>query len=55
VFKRVGRNVKMFLITDTIFGVPVSSLIEPVERNPWILGNFGLDSKIACMSKRDTK
>lgn len=45
----------MFLITSTTFGVPVSGLIEPVERDPWISGRFGLDSKIAYMSKRGTK
>ena len=40
VFKRAGRNVKMFLITNTTFGAPVSRLIEPVERDPRISGDL---------------
>lgn len=55
VFKSSGRKVKMFLITKATFGVSFLSLIEPVERDPWISGRFGLDWKIVCVSKRGTK
>lgn len=54
-FKRAGRNVKMFLITNTAFGAFISSLIEPVERDPWISGRFVWDFKIDCISKKGTK
>lgn len=55
VFKRSERNVKMFLIINTRFGVSASSLIKSVERDTLISGRFGLDSKIACTSKMGTK